>query len=262
MIKFVVLACVAALAAAEADADAYYAGLGYPDADAYYGYYGYPYGYRAYGYGYGYPYRYGHYYGKRSADAEPQVLAYAGLPYAAALPAAVPALAPVGAVPHVPTVKSDVVTPAEVSHEVTHTAHAVPLAVGYAGFYGKRSAEPQVVAAAAYPYAVAGYPYAYAGYPYAAVPFGSSTGADALTQGLDPITQGADPVTQGAVVSVAKRSAEAEADAFYAPYAYAHVPFGSSSGLDPITQGLDPATQGYVPYYGYGYHGLGYAYWG
>ena len=62
--------------------------------------------------------------------------------------------------------------------------------------------------------------------------------------------------------SIAKRSAEAEADAFYAPYAYAHVPFGSSSGLDPITQGLDPATQGYVPYYGYGYHGLGYAYWG
>merc|ERR1719189_544420 len=237
MIKFVVLACVAALAAAEADADAYYAGLGYP-------------------------YRYGHYYGKRSAEAEPQVLAYAGLPYAAALPAAVPALAPVGAVPHVPTVKSDVVTPAEVSHEVTHTTHAVPLAVGYAGFYGKRSAEPQVVAAAAYPYAVAGYPYAYAGYPYTAVPFGSSTGADALTQGLDPITQGADPVTQGAVVSVAKRSAEADADAFYAPYAYAHVPFGSSSGLDPITQGLDPATQGYVPYYGYGYHGLGYAYWG
>ena len=239
---------------ADADAEA--------DADAYYGYYGYPYGYRAYGYGYGYPYRYGHYYGKRSADAEPQLLAYAGLPYAAALPAAVPALAPVGAVPHVPTVKSDVVTPAEVSHEVTHTTHAVPLAVGYAGFYGKRSAEPQVVAAAAYPYAVAGYPYTYAGYPYAAVPFGSSTGADALTQGLDPITQGADPVTQGAVVSVAKRSAEAEADAFYAPYAYAHVPFGSSSGLDPITQGLDPATQGYVPYYGYGYHGLGYAYWG
>merc|ERR1719340_396312 len=199
MIKFVVLACVAALAAAEADADAYYAGLGYPygyygkrsadadaeaDADAYYGYYGYPYGYS-------------YYYGKRSADAEPQVLAYAGLPYAAALPAAVPALAPVGAVPHVPTVKSDVVTPAEVSHEVTHTTHAVPLAVGYAGFYGKRSAEPQVVAAAAYPYAVAGY-------PYAAVPFGSSTGADAITQGLDPITQGADPVTQGAVI--AKRS--------------------------------------------------------
>merc|ERR1711879_540233 len=45
-----------------------------PEADAYYGYYGYPYGYRAYGYGYGYPYRYG-YYGKRSADAEPAVLA-------------------------------------------------------------------------------------------------------------------------------------------------------------------------------------------
>ena len=61
-------------------------------------------------------------------------------------------------------------------------------------------------------------------------------------------------------------AAEADADAYYAglgyPYAYGYVPFGSSSGLDPITQGLDPATQGYVPYYGYGYHGLGYAYWG
>merc|ERR1711992_229673 len=64
----------------------------------------------------------------------------------------------------------------------------------------------------------------------------------------------------GAVVSVAKRSAEAEAGAFYAPYAYAHVPFGSSSGLDPITQGLDPATQGYVPYYGYGHYAYGHYY--
>merc|ERR1712001_642825 len=55
------------------------------DADALYGYYGYPYGYRAYGYGYGYPYRYG-YYGKRSADAEPEADAdayygYYGYPY-------------------------------------------------------------------------------------------------------------------------------------------------------------------------------------
>merc|ERR1712061_909535 len=52
---------------------------------------------------------------------------------------------------------------------------------------------------------------------------------------------------------------KAEADPFYGyygalpyahGYAYAGVPFGSSTGLDPITQGLDPATQGYVPYYG------------
>merc|ERR1712126_743272 len=57
---------------AEADADAEPEAGANADADAYYGYYGYglrPYGYRAYGYGY--PYRYG-YYGKRSADAEPE----------------------------------------------------------------------------------------------------------------------------------------------------------------------------------------------
>merc|ERR1711874_324827 len=46
----------------------------HPVADAYYGYYGYGYrGYRGY---YGHPYGYGYrYYGKRSADAEPAVLA-------------------------------------------------------------------------------------------------------------------------------------------------------------------------------------------
>merc|ERR1711915_539043 len=102
--------------------------------------------------------------------------------------------------------------------------------------------------------------YAYGAYPYAygAVPFGSSTG-------LDPITQGLDPVTQGAVIPayghyLGKRSADADAEAFYAPYAYGAyaygaypyaygayhygVPFGSSTGLNPITQGLDPVTQG------------------
>merc|ERR1712087_301920 len=58
--------------------------------------------------------------------------------------------------------------------------------------------------------------------------------------------------------------AEPEADAAYFgygyPYAYAGVPFGSSTGLDPITQGLDAATQGYVPYYGYGHHAYGHYY--
>merc|ERR1739840_36642 len=58
-----------------------------------------------------------------------------------------------------------------------------------------------------------------------------------------------------------KRSADAEADPYYlGGYAYAGVPFGSSTGLDPITQGLDAATQGYVPYYGYGHHAYGHYY--
>merc|ERR1719147_253553 len=59
---------------------------------------------------------------------------------------------------------------------------------------------------------------------------------------------------------VAAASAEANADAYtnYGyPYAFAGVPFGSSTGLDPITQGLDPVTQGAaLPYSGYaGYYG-------
>merc|ERR1711874_372853 len=76
-----------------------------------------------------------------AAEADPQVLAYSGLPYAAALPAAVPVLHPVGAVAHAPVVKSDVITPAEVSHEVA----AAPI-VTYAhplGYYGKRSADAE-----------------------------------------------------------------------------------------------------------------------
>merc|ERR1712243_336417 len=62
---------------------------------------------------------------------------------------------------------------------------------------------------------------------------------------------------------VAAAQAEADADAAYLaygyglPYAYAGVPFGSSSGLDPITQGLDPVTQGALPYAGYAGHSLG-----
>merc|ERR1711992_487506 len=102
-----------------------------------------------------------------AAEADPQVLVY---PYgAAALPAGVPVPyvgAPVGAVAHAPVVKSDVVTPAEVDHEVT--AHTVPVAVGYHGlgpfgYYGKRSAdaEPQAEADAYYGY---GYGYGYGHY--------------------------------------------------------------------------------------------------
>merc|ERR1711953_586427 len=109
-----------------------------------------------------------------AAEADPQVLAYSGLPYAAALPAAVPALHPVGAVAHAPVVKSDVITPAEVSHEVA----AAPI-VTYAhplGYYGKRSAdaEPQAEADAYYGYGYGygyghyrGYNRGYYGHPYA-----------------------------------------------------------------------------------------------
>merc|ERR1711988_416226 len=65
-----------------------------------------------------------------AAEADPQLLyGAAPLPYVGAT---------VGAVAHVPVVKSDVVTPAEVEHEVT--AH--PVAVGYYGhpfgYYGNR----------------------------------------------------------------------------------------------------------------------------
>merc|ERR1719411_2107080 len=90
-----------------------------------------------------------------AAEADPQLLyGAAPLPYVGAT---------VGAVAHVPVVKSDVVTPAEVEHEVT--AH--PVAVGYyglphVGYYGKRSAdaEPEADADAYYGY----YGYGYRGY--------------------------------------------------------------------------------------------------
>merc|ERR1711863_149290 len=93
-----------------------------------------------------------------AAEADPQLPYGAGLPYAAGVPYVG---ATVGAVAHVPVVKSDVVTPAEVEHEVT--AH--PVAVGYYGhphfgYYGKRSAdaEPEADADAYYGY------YGYGGY--------------------------------------------------------------------------------------------------
>merc|ERR1712029_1008869 len=143
---------------------------------------------------------------------------------------------------------------------------AYPYAYGYIPFGSSTGLDPitqgaitkRSADADAY-YGYYGYPYAYGAYAYAGVPFGSSTG-------LDPITQGLDPVTQGYVPYYGKRSADAEpkADAYYAAYgypyayggyAYAGVPFGSSSGLDPIPQGLDPVTQGYVPYYGYAFYG-------
>merc|ERR1711997_368952 len=95
-----------------------------------------------------------------AAEADPQLLYGAGLPYAAGVPYVG---ATVGAVANAPVVKSDVLTPAEVEHEVT--AHTVPVAVGYHGlggfgYYGKRSADAEPEADAYYGY------YGYGGYGY------------------------------------------------------------------------------------------------
>merc|ERR1712141_866698 len=120
-----------------------------------------------------------------------------------------------------------------------------PLA--YAGYpyapvaYGRRSADAEPEADAAY--FGYGYPYAYAG-----VPFGSSTGLDPITQGLDAATQGYVPYygyghhAYGHYYG--KREAEAEADAeadpalFYGAYGY---PYGLGYNL------------GYAGYAGYPY---------
>merc|ERR1711953_1445194 len=91
------------------------------DADPYLLYGGY-YGHLGYGYGYGYPYRYG-YYGKRSADADPAVVApVVGYPYALpyAAPAVVPATQSITYKTYTPTVETNVVA----------TNAAVPVAVG------------------------------------------------------------------------------------------------------------------------------------
>merc|ERR1712001_720391 len=113
-----------------------------------------------------------------------------------------------------------------------------PLA--YAGYpyapvaYGKRSADAEPEADAAY--FGYGYPYAYAG-----VPFGSSTGLDPITQGLDAATQGYVPYYgyghhaygayghyYGKRSADAEAEAEAEPEAFYGHYGY---PYGLGYNL-------------------------------
>merc|ERR1739848_905662 len=94
-----------------------------------------------------------------AAEADPQVLLNGAVPLAYGA-AGVPYVgATVGAVAHVPVVKSDVIKPAEVSHEVA----AAPIVTYYGhpfGYYGKRSAdaEPEADADAYYGY------YGYGGY--------------------------------------------------------------------------------------------------
>merc|ERR1719191_343227 len=144
------------------------------DADAYYGYYGYPYGYRAYGYGYGYPYRY---YGKRSAEADPQVLTYgAGVlsyPYAA-YPYVVPA-----------------VKPLEIKSEVVATGAAVPVAVG--GYKAVAGDNGDLKGAVHEVPAIFGAP---------ALDTQENSNGGSLTVGTSAVVN----------YSIAKRSAEAEAD--------------------------------------------------
>ena len=148
---------------------------------------------------------------RRDADEAAVVaapaLAYAGLPYAGlplaynTLPAA-PVLAAAHAVPHAPVVKSDVITPAEVTHEVAAApivtyAHA-PLVYGRK----KRDADEAVVAAPALttlPYAglplAAGLPLTYNTLPAA---------APALTYAAAPAPLAAAPLAPLAAAAPAR----------------------------------------------------------
>merc|ERR1711913_233193 len=218
-----------------------------------------------------------------AAEADPQLLYGAGLPYAAGVPYVGAA---VGAVAHVPVVKSDVVTPAEVEHEVT--AHTVPVAVGYHGlghfgYYGKRSAdaEPAVlagasrvvsaptplihnppvlphVAYAAHPVAYAGYaahPLAYHGLPVLAAP--AAAAPEAVVAERKKREAEADPqvLLNGAVLPYA---APLAAPATFATVgAVAHHPVVKSV-VDTPAEVSHEVTAHAVP--AIAYHG--YPYWG
>merc|ERR1712187_335268 len=154
VLSALLLLAVAAQAAPEADAKA--------EADPYLlygGYYGYGLGY---GYGYGYPYRYG-YYGKRSADADPAVVApVVGYPYALpyAAPAVVPATQSITYKTYTPTVETNVVAtnaaaPVAVggykavagdNGDLKGAVHEVPAVVPTLAYYGKRSADAEAEA--------------------------------------------------------------------------------------------------------------------
>merc|ERR1711992_430460 len=229
-----------------------------------------------------------------AAEADPQVLVY---PYgAAALPAGVPVPyvgAPVGAVAHAPVVKSDVVTPAEVNHEVT--AHTVPVAVGYHGlgpvtdrgfyghpyaYYGKRSAdaEPAVLGGGsrvltpptplihnppALPVVTyAAHPLGYAGVPYAGIHYA----------GLPVVAPAAPAAAEAVVAERKKREADPQvllsglqyaaplpgSATFATVGAVAHTPVVKSV-VDSPAEVSQEVTAHAVPV-AVGYHGL--PYWG
>merc|ERR1712088_800873 len=211
-----------------------------------------------------------------------------------ALSAAAPALpyvgATVGAVAHVPVVKSDVVTPAEVEHEVT--AHTVPVAVGYHGhpygYYGKRSAdaEPAVLAGASRVVSAptplihnppvlpavtyAAHPLAYAG--YAAHPLAGHVAYGGLPYtGLPVLAAPAAAADEAVVAERKKREAEPQVllNGAVLPYAAAPATFATVGAVAhaPVVKSVDvtPAevnhevTAHAVPV-AVGYHGL--PYWG
>jgi len=237
-----------------------------PKADAdpyllYGGYYGHGLGY---GYGYGYPYSYGHYgyYGKREAEADPQVVVgaypYAAYPYAA--PAVVPATQSITYKTYTPTVETNVVA----------TNAAVPVAVGgykaVAGDNGELKGAVHEVPAI--------------------------FGAPALNAQVNDASQGSLTVGTSAVIThtvgepivkehtavvptlayYGKREAEAAPEAkadpyllyggYYGhgygygyPYAYGHYGYYGKRSAD-----AEPKADPYLLYGGYYGHGLGYGY--
>merc|ERR1711936_1258730 len=207
-----------------------------------------------------------------TAEADPQLL-YSNLPYAAAVPAAAVG-GTVGAVAHVPVVKSDVVTPAEVEHEVT--AHNV--AVGYHGipafgYYGKRSAdaEPAVLAGASrvltppgplihnppvLPVAYA-HPLGYAGLPYAGLPVLAAPAAAGEAVVAERKKREADPaVLLGGAVPYAGLTYAAAPAAFHPVGAVAKSVVVKSDVVTPAEVSHE-VTAHAVPV---AYHGLGYGY--
>merc|ERR1712110_1021926 len=207
-----------------------------------------------------------------AAEADPQLLYGAGLPYASAPLPYVGAA--VGAVPRSVVVKSDVVTPAEVSQEVS--AHPVPL--GPFGYYGKRSAdaEPAVLAggsriltpptplihnppvlpvAYAHPLGYAGYaahPLAYHGLPVLVAPAaaaGEAVVAERRKREADPQV-----LLNGAVLPYAAPLATPATLATVG--AVAHHPVVKSV-VDSPAEVSHEVTAHAVPV---AYHGLGYGY--
>merc|ERR1712142_1129112 len=214
-----------------------------------------------------------------TAEADPQLLYGAGsLPYFGAT---------VGAVAHVPVVKSDVVTPAEVEHEVT--AHTVPVAVGYHGispfgYYGKRSADAAVLGGAsrvvsaptplihnppalpvayAHPLGYAGLPYAglpYAGLPYAGLPVLAPAAAAEEAVVAERRKREADPAVllNGAVLPYAGLH-YAAAPATFAPVGAVAKSVVVKSDVITPAEVSHEVTAHAVPV-AVGYHGL--PYWG
>merc|ERR1712025_1156285 len=178
---------------------------------------------------------------RADADADAAYLTYGyGLPYAYA---------------GVPFGSSSGLDPITQGLDPVTQGAALPALTGYYGHYiGKRSADADA-AYLAYGY---GLPMPMPEFPLAPALVSTPSPRDLMLPPKDAPFYGYSGY-YGHYLGKRSADAEADADAFYAAYpyaapvtyAYAGVPFGSSTGLDPITQGLDAATQGYAPYFGY-----------